>query len=42
MTASSTSLKRKAEDAAGKGPNKKGSKAAPPKKAGSKPGPKKR
>jgi hypothetical protein len=42
VSTSSTSLKRKADDAAGKGVTKKGAKAAPAKKAGSKPGPKKR
>ena len=42
VSTSSTSLKRKADDAAGKGVTKKGAKAAPVKKAGSKPGPKKR
>lgn len=47
MTASSTSIKRKAEDISGKGANKKGAKGgsakgAAVKKAGSKPGPKKR
>ena len=42
VSTSSTSLKRKADDAAGKGAPKKGAKAVPAKKAGSKPGPKKR
>ena len=44
MSSSSTSVKRKADDAAGLKNNKKGAKGAKPavvKKAGSKPGPKK-